>query len=101
MEDWSPLYDKLIVRRDPPPDVIGSAGQFVAPETAKTAQSSGVVLKVGIGRLDITGSRTTTLLVSPGDRVLFGPFSGIALDQDEPDTIVLREDEILAYRRPV
>lgn len=97
MTDWKPLYDKIIVRRDPPPAVIGT---LAVPDAAQQDQNAGTVLEVGIGRLDPGSSRVTNLLVHPGYRVLFGKFSGIALDPDVPDVIVLREDELLAYAEP-
>jgi co-chaperonin GroES (HSP10) len=97
MADWMPLYDKIIVRRDAAPEIIGA---MVVPDAHKKDQNAGTVLRVGIGRLDPGTSRVTTLLVGVGFRVLFGQFSGIALDPDAPDVIVLREDELLAYQEP-
>jgi chaperonin GroES len=95
--DWEPLYDKIIVRRDRAAEVLKG---LAVPDTAQKDQNSGTVLKVGIGRLDTTSSRVTKLLVRPGYRVLFGRFSGTPLDPDDPDTIVLREDELLAFEEP-
>lgn len=96
MEDWNPLYDKIIVRRDPAPAEIRG---LAVPEQAKKAQTAGTVQKVGIGRIDVGAGRATALTVRPGDRVLFSPFSGQPLDPEEPDLVVLREDELLAYCR--
>lgn len=97
MEDWIPLYDKIIVERDPAPEVIGS---MTVPDMAKRKQTAGTVIRAGQGRLDVAGSKVTKLLVQEGDRVLFSQFAGVALDPDVPDIIVLREDELLAYVRP-
>ena len=95
--NWKPLYDKIIVLRDAAPEIIGT---LAVPDAAKQDQNAGTVLATGIGRLDPGSSRVTNLLVQVGHRVLFGKFSGIALDPDVPDIIVLREDELLAYAEP-
>lgn len=94
LEDWNPLYDKIIVQRDAAAEVIGS---LAVPDAAKKRQTAGTVLKTGLGRIAADGSKATALVVKPGYRVLFSEFSGMPLDPDEPDIVVLREDELLAY----
>jgi co-chaperonin GroES (HSP10) len=94
---WNALYDKLIVRRAPA--VTHLAGMEI-PEQAREKQNVGTIVKVGAGRI-VNGSFGTLqkLLVEEGDEVLFSKHSGYPLEGDDPDLVVLREDEILAYRK--
>jgi co-chaperonin GroES (HSP10) len=108
LNDWQPLYDKLIVRRHPAPTHL--AGLEV-PEAHREKQNVGTVVKAGIGRhtppyvVNDTGyvnevRFVTQLLINVGDEVLFNKFAGVQLEEDDPNLVVLREDEILAYRKP-
>ena len=96
--NWNALYDKLIVRRAPA--VTHIAGMEV-PEAAREKQNVGTVVKTGAGRI-VSGSfgSLQKLTVKEGDEVLFNKYAGHPLEGDDPDLVVLREDEILAYRRP-
>lgn len=91
---WSPLYDKIIVKRDPKKV---SVGRFAVPDAHQEEQNTGTVLAVGDGRW-IDGA-LYPLTVHPGMTVLFSKFAGIPIDGDVPDLLVMREDELLAYKR--
>lgn len=90
---WECLYDKLIVRRDPPKSEY--ADGLTVPDAHKQNQNLGTVLKTGSGRW--VDGILLPLTVQPGMRVIFSRLSGVELDGSEPDIILLREDEILAY----
>lgn len=94
--DWKPLYEKLIVRRDPPESEY-APGIKVADAHQKQ-QNIGTVIKAGEGRW--VDGILLPLTVQVGMRVLFSKFSGTELAGADPDLIVLREDEILAYAAP-
>lgn len=94
--DWQPLYDKLIVRRDPAESE--TAGGLAVPDAHQKQQHIGTVVKAGEGRW--VDGILLPLIIAPGMRVLFSKFSGTELTADEPDLIVLREDEILAWSPP-
>lgn len=94
MEQWTPLYDKILVRRLPPPEAIRG---MHTPDVAKEDQNVGIVLKVGDGRPVESGLRP--LVVKPGLEVLFSRFSGIQVDDQDPNLLVLREDELLGWRQ--
>ena len=89
---WNPLYDKIIVRRHKPKDTYDEEGKIKVAETHQQMQNKGIVIAVGCGRLGGAG-----LVVTVDMEVLFGEHSGIDLDEGE-DLVMLREDEILAYR---
>lgn len=92
-EKWKVLYDKVLVKRDEPE--AEKAG-ITVPDKAQRLQSQGTVLATGEGRVD--GVRMRPLTVRPGDRVKFSAYSGVPLDDDHPELVLLREDEILAYQ---
>ena len=97
MLDWQPLYDKLIVRRDPAQSV--TEGGLAVPDAHQSQQHIGTVLKTGQGRW--VDGILLPLTIAPGMRVLFSKFAGAELTTSDPDLIVLREDEILAWSAPV
>jgi chaperonin GroES len=94
--DWNPLYDKLIVRRDPPEKEYAEG--IAVADAHQKQQHIGTVLKSGHGRW--VDGLLLPLTVVPGMRVLFSKFAGSELSDDTPDIVVLREDEILAYAAP-
>lgn len=92
--DWIPIHDKIIVRRHKPKETHDEEGKVLVAEAYQKQQNKGIIVAVGGGRLD-----GTPLLVSVGMEVLFGVHGGTDLDEGE-DLVMLREDELLAYRTP-
>jgi chaperonin GroES len=92
---WKTLYDKIIVRRAPAATHLAG---FEVPEAHREKQNIGTVVTVGAGRFTSSGE-LVPLVVAAGDEVLFNKFAGVPLEGEDPDLLVLREDEILAYRR--
>jgi len=93
--DWNTLYDKIVVQRHAPDKAI--AGIDVAP-AHETLKNKGIILKVGTGRLVPGLSYPIPLVVQVGQEVLFHEHAGINLEPDDDSIIILREDEILAFR---
>ena len=87
-----PLYDRVLVKRNEEP--VKSKGGLFLPETAKEKPIEGTVLAVGDGKLSDDGS-LSPLQVKPGDRVVFGKYSGTEIKVDGEDRLILREDDIL------
>jgi chaperonin GroES len=52
------------------------------------------VIAAGDGKINENGTRRP-LDVKPGDRVLFGKYSGSEVTIDDQDYLIMREDEIL------
>lgn len=96
MLDWNPLYDKLIVRRDKAK--TETDGGLAVPDAHQREQHMGTVLKTGQGRW--VDGILLPLTIAPGMRIVFSKFAGTELDSNEPDVVVLREDEILAWSVP-
>ena len=89
---FRPLHDRIVVRRIEAEEK--SAGGIIIPDTAKEKPQEGEVVAVGEGKYREDGTRQT-LDVQPGDRVLFGKYSGNEIKIDGVDHLILREDDIL------
>jgi len=88
-----PLHDRVFVKRlENEEDKVGS---IVIPDSAKEKPQQAKVVSIGSGRLLETGERAP-LTVQPGDRILFGKYSGAEVKVGGDEFLILREDEILA-----
>jgi len=88
----TPLHDRVVVRRIEEKESI--RGGIIIPDSAKEKQQEGEVIAVGAGRRE-KGERVP-LDVKPGDRVLFGKYSGTEIKIEDEELLILKEDEILA-----
>ena len=87
-----PLHDRVIVKRVE--EEKKSAGGIVIPDTAAEKPSQGEVVAVGPGKTDDNG-RVVAMGVKPGDRVLFGKYSGQEFKLEGQDYLHMREDDII------
>jgi chaperonin GroES len=69
-------------------------GGIIIPDTAKEKPQQAEVCAVGNGKLLENGQRVPPE-VKPGDRILFGKYSGADIKIDGQEYLILREDEIL------
>ena len=92
-----PLYDKLIVRRHEADKMLKGLAVAEAHEKQK---NTGIVVSVGSGRLMPGTYGPQPLVIVVGHEVLFHEHSGVPLEPDDDSLIILREDEVLAYRCP-
>jgi len=69
-------------------------GGIIIPDSAKEKPQEGEVIAVGQGkRLD--SGKVVALDVKPGDRILFGKYSGSDIKLDGDEFLIMREDEVL------
>jgi chaperonin GroES len=88
-----PLHDRvLVVRLD---EGEQKKGGIIIPDSAKEKPQQAEVKAVGSGKLLDTGERVAPD-VKPGDRILFGKYSGAETKIEGTEYLILREDEILA-----
>jgi chaperonin GroES len=88
-----PLYDRILVKRIES-DAEKTAGGLFIPDSAKEKPQEGEVVAAGKGkRLD--DGKIVPLDVKPGDRILFGKYSGSEVKIDGTEYIIMREDEVL------
>jgi chaperonin GroES len=90
--DIRPLHDRVLVKRLDEGEQM--RGGIIIPDTAKEKPQQAEVMAVGSGKLLETGQRTS-VDVKPGDRILFGKYSGSDIKLEGSEYLILREDEIL------
>lgn len=89
---FRPLHDRVVVRRIEAEEK--TSGGIIIPDTAKEKPQEGEVVAVGPGALDEKG-KLIELSVSPGDRILFGKWSGTEVKIDGEDLLIMKESDIL------
>ena len=87
-----PLHDRVIVKRIE--EEKKSAGGIVIPDTAAEKPDQGEIVAVGKGKKDEQG-KVIPLDVKPGDKVLFGKYSGSTVKLDGIEYLVMREEDIM------
>lgn len=88
-----PLQDRLLIQRSEPE--LKTASGIVIPDSAGEKPEQGEVLAVGPGKRSERGD-LVALSLKPGDRVLFGKYSGQTVKVDGRELLVVREDDVLA-----
>ena len=89
---FRPLHDRVLVRRVEAE--AKSAGGIIIPDTAKEKPMQGEVLAVGPGARDDKGELVVPD-VKPGDRVLFGKWSGTEVKLDGEELLIMKESDIM------
>jgi chaperonin GroES len=88
---FRPLHDRVVVRRIE--EDTKTAGGIIIPDTAKEKPIQGEVIAVGPGGRDDAG-KVIPLDLKPGDRVLFGKWSGTEVKIDGEDLVIMKESDI-------
>ena len=89
---FRPLYDRVVVKRIE--EEAKTAGGIIIPDTVKEKPMQGEIVAVGPGARDENG-KINSLDVKPGDRVLFGKWSGTEVKIDGQDLLIMKESDIL------
>ena len=89
---FRPLHDRVLVRRIEADEK--TAGGIIIPDSAKEKPSEGEVIAVGEGAYNEDGDRIKPD-VKPGDRVLFGKWSGTEVKLDGEDLLIMKESDIM------
>ena len=88
-----PVGDRVIAQR------IGSAeksrGGLYLPDAAQEKPQEGKVIAIGSGKM-LKNGKVIPLSVKPGERIIFGKYSGSEIKVDEKEYVFLSEDDILA-----
>ena len=87
-----PLYDRIVVKRIEQQEQL--QGGLYIPDSAKEKPQEGEVVAVGKGKR-LEDGKLVPLDVQPGDRILFGKYSGNDIKLDGEEYLIMREDEIL------
>src|ERR1700745_1196016 len=89
---FRPLHDRVVVKRIEAEEK--SAGGIIIPDTAKEKPQQGEVVSVGPGGRDESG-KLIPIDVKPGDRVLFGKWSGTEVKLDGVEYLIMKESDIM------
>ena len=87
-----PLHDRVVIERVPAEEKTASG--IVLPSSASEKPDMGVVLSVGGGKLLDSGNKIP-MNVKPGDKVVFGKYSGQSIKIDGKELLIMREEDIL------
>src|ERR1700744_2285666 len=87
-----PLYDRIVVKRIEQTEQMH--GGLYIPDSAKEKPQEGEVVAVGKGKR-LEDGKVIPLDVKPGDRILFGKYSGSDIKIDGEEYLIMREDEVL------
>ena len=89
---FRPLHDRVVVRRIEQDEK--SAGGIIIPDTAKEKPQEGEVVAVGPGARG-DDNELIPLDVNPGDRILFGKWSGTEVKIDGEELLIMKESDIM------
>ena len=89
---FRPLHDRVVIRRLDAEEK--SAGGIIIPDTAQEKPMEGEVVAVGPGARNEEG-QIVALEVKPGDRILFGKWSGTEVKLDGEELLIMKESDIM------
>ncbi|TPG46473.1 co-chaperone GroES [Roseomonas nepalensis] len=89
---FRPLHDRVVVRRIEAEAI--SSGGIIIPDTVQDKPQQGEVVAAGPGLADEKGV-LRALDVKPGDRVLFGKWSGTEVKVEGEDLLIMKESDLL------
>ena len=89
---FRPLHDRVVVRRIEADQK--TKGGIIIPDTAKEKPSEGEIVAVGPGGRDEAG-KLIPIDLKPGDRVLFGKWSGTEVKIDGEDLLIMKESDVM------
>ena len=89
---FRPLHDRVVIRRV---DAEGkTAGGIFIPDAVQEKPIEGEIVAVGPGARNDKGT-IVPLDVKPGDRILFGKWSGSEIKLDGEDLLIMKESDVM------
>jgi chaperonin GroES len=88
-----PLHDRIIVKPSQPEEI--TRGGIIIPDTAKEKPMQGEIIAAGNGKITEDG-KVLPLQVKPGEKVLYGKYSGTEVTIDGEDFLIMRESDVFA-----
>ena len=89
---FRPLHDRVVVKRIDAE--AKTKGGIIIPDTVKEKPQEGEVVAVGPGGRDEAG-KLVPIEVKPGNRVLFGKWSGTEVKLDGEELLIMKESDIM------
>jgi chaperonin GroES len=89
---FRPLHDRVVIRRVE--QEAKTTGGIIIPDTAQEKPMEGVVIAVGPGARGEDG-KVHPLDLKPGDRVLFGKWSGTEIRLEGQELMIMKESDVM------
>jgi chaperonin GroES len=89
---FRPLHDRVVIRRLEGEE--RTKGGILIPDTVKEKPQGGEVIAVGPGARDENG-KLMPLDLKPGERVLFGKWSGSEVKIDGEELLIMKEADVM------
>jgi chaperonin GroES len=89
---FRPLHDRVVVRRIE--ENSKTKGGIIIPDTAQEKPMQGEVTAVGPGGRDENG-KLIPIDLKPGEKVLFGKWSGTEVKIEGDELLIMKESDIL------
>ena len=87
-----PLGDRVLVKPIEQEEVKRSG--IIIPDTAKEKPQEGEIIAVGKGKMTDDG-KLIQMDVKPGDRILYGKYSGTEVKIDDQEYLIMHQEDIL------
>lgn len=87
-----PLFDRVLIKRDTAE--MKYHGLIHLPENRTEKPQLGTVIAVGAGKVDSDGVHIEPTL-TPGDRVMFGKYSGTDIRLGDDEYVIIRETDVI------
>ena len=84
----APLQDRVVVKADAAEEK--TKGGIIIPDSAKEKPQKGQVVAVG------TGKKDEPMTLKPGDKVLYGKYSGTELTIEGEEYLIMRQSDVFA-----
>ena len=88
-----PIGARVIVQRRG--SVEKTKSGLYLPDSAQEKPQEGKVIAIGSGKT-LKSGKVVPLSVKPGDKIIFGKYSGSEITVDDKEYVFLNEDDILA-----
>jgi chaperonin GroES len=89
---FTPLHDRVLIKRLDKESKTKSG--IIIPDTAKEKPAEGIVIAVGSGQLNDSGT-SISMTVKKDDKVLFAKWGGTEVKIDDEEFLVMKESDIL------
>ncbi len=89
----TPLGDRILVK--PLEAEEKTKGGIILPDTAKEKPQEGRVVAVGKGKV-LDDGKVQPLEVKPGDKILYGKYSGTEIKLEDDEQLIIKEEDVLA-----
>ena len=87
-----PLGDRVLVK--PQENKETKRGGIIIPDTAKEKPQEGTIVATGKGKTTEDG-KVLPMDVKPGDKILYGKYSGSEIKIDYQDYLIMHQEDVL------